>query len=262
MESSEEVVRLDRKTDEKSAAALAQWAGLVPGMDVADVGCGSGKTTSQLFGLTSREGGRALGFDIAPQRVEFAKKHYLEEGCEFLQRDARDDLSDLGQFDFVWVRFVLEYYLEGAFEIARNVSSLVKPGGLLCLADLDHNCLSHHGISERLEKTLHEIMETLRVKANFDPFAGRRLYSHMSRIGFENIRVDVRGHHVIYGELKGQDQFNWRKKVEIAPVRAGYDFPHYPGGHEEFLAEFDAFFESPERFTYSPLICCVGRKPV
>ena len=45
MESEEESIRLDLKTDPKTIKKQAIWAGLKPGMRVADLGCGPGKTT-------------------------------------------------------------------------------------------------------------------------------------------------------------------------------------------------------------------------
>ena len=45
MEDDQESVRLDRKTDPATVEKQALWAGLKPGMRVADLGCGAGKTT-------------------------------------------------------------------------------------------------------------------------------------------------------------------------------------------------------------------------
>ena len=56
---------------------------------------------------------------------------------------------------------------------------------------------------------------------NFDPFAGRKLYTHMYDLGFEDIQVHMMPHHLMYGELKSSDDFNWLKKVQMASVKAG-----------------------------------------
>ena len=42
MEDSQEIERLERKTDPKSVLAQARWAGLAEGMRVADIGCADG----------------------------------------------------------------------------------------------------------------------------------------------------------------------------------------------------------------------------
>ena len=260
MESADEVIRLDLKTDNEVTGKQAQWAGMQPGMRVADIGCGSGKTTSKLLELV-QPGGSALGIDIAPQRVSFAQANYGRPGLEYECADAQRPLDHLGTFDFVWVRFLLEYYRTGSREMVANISRLLKPGGILCLTDLDHNCLSHYGLSPRMERTIQEIMTGLEEKANFDPYAGRKLYSCLYDLGFQDIDVTVAGHHVIYGDLKDSDAFNWLKKVEVAPQKIGYQFSGYENGYDEFLEEFRTFFHDPRRFTYSPIISCRGRKP-
>jgi ubiquinone/menaquinone biosynthesis C-methylase UbiE len=260
MESSDEALRLDMKTDDKAVEKQALWAGIKPGMRVADLGCGSGKTTAVLHKL-AQPGGEALGLDISSDRIAFANEHYKTSGLHFVEGDLLQPLTDIGSFDFIWIRFVLEYYLENSFDIVSNVVRCLKPGGILCLIDLDNNCLNHHDLPARLQRTLFATMEALQAKANFDPYVGKKLYSFLYDLGFADINVDVSGHHLIWGELKESDSFNWLKKIEIAPKKIDHQFEEYEGGYEEFLAECKTFFTDPRRFTYSPIISCRGVKP-
>ncbi len=259
MENTDEALRLELKTDRDALQNQALWAGIRPGMRVADIGCGSGVTTALLHELV-QPSGAVVGLDLSEKRIAHAETRYSQTNVEFHCRDMLHPLDDLGSFDFAWVRFVLEYFLTESFDIVKNISRIVKPGGILCLIDLDYNCLSHYGISKRMEKTLFEIINGLQEKVNFDPYVGRKLYSYLYDLGYEDIKVEVSGHHVIYGELREADSFNWMKKVEIAPKRIGYTFPEYERGYEEFLEEFKRFFTDPRRFTYSPIISCRGRK--
>ena len=260
MESDDEALRLDVKTDRLAVVRQARWAGIEPGMRVADLGCGSGKTTAVLQELV-QPGGQAVGVDISDKRIEYATRLYADTGAVFTRADIRMPDHGLGSFDAIWIRFVLEYYRAESAEIVRAVAALLKPGGLLCLLDLDNNCLCHHEMPPRLERAMHEVMGILSARANFDPYAGRRLYAHLYDLGLEEIAVTIEGHHLIYGELRESDAFNWMKKVEVVPQRIGYRFPEYPGGYDEFREEFDRFFADPRRFTYSPLVIAVGRKP-
>jgi len=260
MESESEAQRLDRKTDDSKTADQAIWAGLRPGMRVADLGCGPGRTTAVLHEM-AQPAGETVGVDFSPARIEHARKHYSRPGLSFQCRDIREPLADLGHFDFVWVRFVLEYYQAGSFDLIRNFIDLLAPGGILCLIDLDCNGLNHHEMPDRLATTVNELISTLQEKADFDPYVGRKLYSFLYDLGFEEIRVEVTGHHVIYGELRESDAFNWLRKAEVVPPKLGFDFKLYPGGHPEFICEFKKFFSDPRRFTYSPLVLCRGRKP-
>jgi ubiquinone/menaquinone biosynthesis C-methylase UbiE len=261
MENDEEALRLDLKTDNAVTETQALWAGIKPGMRVADIGFGSGKTTTKLDELAQPRGS-VVGIDIAEQRVNHAIEHYGRPGITFLCRDAREPLESLGTFDFVWVRFLLEYYLTGSPDLVKNLDKLVKPGGILCLIDLDYNCLSHYGLPPRMERTILDLAQFLMKKADFDFYAGRKLYSYLYDLGYEDIDVTMAAHHLFYGSIKKSDDFNWTKKVEVGIKKFGFDFKEYKGGYEEFHGEFKQCFSDPRRFTYTPVICCRGRKPM
>ena len=261
MESEEESLRLDLKTDPDVVEEQARWAGIVPGMRVVDIGCGAGKTTHILHRLV-QPGGKVVGIDHSQQRIDYAVAHYAESGISYLRRDARGSLSDLGQFDLVWIRFLLEYYEQLSYEIAKNAYQLLSPGGTICLLDLDHNCLGHFGASERLERTMRNMVLITQRQYGFDPFVGRKLYSYLYDLGCVDIDVRMSAHHLIYGELSEIDRFNWLSKAEAARNAPGLFANDYPDGYEEFHRELCAYLEHPRRFIYTPLIMCKGRMPV
>jgi len=261
MESDDEALRLDIKTDGEKVTQQAQWAGIVPGMRVADLGCGSGKTTFHLNQL-AQPGGSAIGIDFSQQRIDYATGHYLRDGIQFQCRDIRHSLDDLGTFDFIWIRFVLEYYKKDGFDIARHVSNALKPGGILCLIDLDFNLMIYYGLSRRLEKTILDIMRLLEQELNFDPHSGKKLYSFLFDLGYEDIDVDLKPHNLIFGHPSDRDVFNWTRKIAVVEKMTGYHFDAYSGKKEAFMDELNGFINDPRRFTYTPLIMCKGRKPV
>jgi len=260
MEGDQEALRLDVKTDAATAEKQALWAGLKPGMRVADLGCGAGKTTFHLNKL-AQPNGRTIGIDFAGQRIEYAKSHYNDEGIEYVAADIREPLDGLGCFDFIWVRFVLEYFLKESFDIVKTISRSLNPGGILCLIDLDCNCLRYFGLPERLEKATAGLMKCLEKNCNFDPYVGIKLYTFLYDLGFKDIDVDISPHNLIFGELKENDQFNWFKKAEIAGINSGYSFEEYGGNIEAFMEEIKIFFRDPRTFTYTPMIACRGVKP-
>jgi len=261
MEHNEEAIRLDQKTGSEAVRKQSLWAGIQPGMRVADVGCGSGITTRYLHQLIQPLG-ETVGIDASESRIRHAAKHYSENGITFVCRDFYKPLQNLGKFDFVWVRFVLEYHRAHSRDIVKNLADILAPGGILCLIDLDHNCLNHFGISERLEQAISGVMSCLEKDHDFDPYAGRKLYSFLYDLGFDDICVDLGCHHLIYGPLKEVDGYNWAKKVEVAAKNSGYRFDQYQNGYDGFLEEFKSFFADPRRFTYTSLISCRGRKPI
>jgi len=260
MENSEESLRLDMKADIPVIEKQARWAGIKPGMRIADIGCGPGKITSTLFKLAS-PGGTAIGIDGSVTRLEYAEKHYGGKGIEFVCKNVLEPLGNIGTFDFIWIRFVLEYYRNNAAELLRNVNDILKPGGILVLLDLDHNSLNHFSIPDRLNNTLYAMMKILEKDHNFDPYIGRKLYSFMYDLGYQDINVDVSANSLAFGQSPETDMFNLTKKIEVIQNLICYDFHEYAGGYNEFIEEFESFMKNPRRFSYTPLICCRGQKP-
>ncbi len=260
MDNKDEILRLDLKTDLNVLEKQVLWAGLKPGMAVGDMGCGPGKTTHHLNSLVQPQGS-VTGVDISLDRINHANAHYRDDGIQYVLGDLRDPLPHLGPYDFIFLRFVLEFYGACAKQIIGNLVSLLKPGGILCLIDLDHNCLSHYGIPDRLETAITGVMAALEKSMAFDPYAGRKLYAHLYDLEFEDIRVDVSCHHLIYGDIDAGEAFNWQKKLEIAAKNSGYGFKEFHNGYEGFKEASQNFFNNPRRFTYTPIICCCGRKP-
>ena len=260
MENTEETFRLEIKTDPESVRHQAIWCGAKPGMRVLDVGCGPGKTTSILYELV-QPGGSAVGIDLSLDRISHAKSNYCRQsGIDFSVCNLKEPLNGIGQFDLIWVRFVLEYFRKESKDIVKNLSKALKPGGYLCLLDLDYNCLSHHELPPMIQNLLPKLTNRLEEECNFDAYAGRKLYSYLFDHGFSNIQVNLMAHHLFFGSIKEKDFFNWMKKTEIIVKRFEDIFSEYPGGCVAFIDDFKGFLTDPRRFTYTPLIMCKGMK--
>ena len=260
MENKEENFRLELKTDPEVIRRQAAWCGIESGQRVLDAGCGPGKATSVLHDIV-RPGGQVVGIDYSVERIRHAVENYGQnDGIEFQIHDLREPLNGLGSFDLVWVRFVLEYYRAESPEIIRNLTECLNPGGRLCLLDLDNNCLNHYELPEVMSRMLNTVMDFMEEEYNFDPYAGRKLYTYLYDAGFQEIDVDLIPHHLLYGELLDKELFDWFKKVEIAVQKADGLFKSYPGGHRAFIKDFETFFRDPRRFTYTPMILCRGTK--
>ena len=260
MESDTEIERLEMKTRGEDVVDQARWAGIAPGQRVADIGCGSGKTSFHLLDLV-QPGGEVVGIDGSVERIAYARENYKHPNLSFVCRDFLDPLSDLGGFDFIWIRFILEYYRNESAAIVQRAYEVLNPGGILCLIDLDHNSLNHHELPPTLSLVLDALMKRLEALENFDPFAGRKLYAYLYDLGMIDIQVDMRPHHLIYGILNEADRFNWEQKMLAAARRSGFLFgQYYKNGAQGFCNEFQCYFSDPRRFTYTPMILCSGRK--
>jgi SAM-dependent methyltransferase len=261
MENDEEALRLEMKTDVNAVLRQAQWCGIEPGMRVLDLGCGSGKTTDIFYSMV-QPGGSVTGVDFSEERLSVARRNYGgKAGIDFVMHDLRKPLDDLGHFDVIWIRFVLEYFRAESRQIVTDLKNNLNPGGWLCLLDLDYNCLSHYELPEAMRDILPRLMALLDEKFNFDTFAGRKLYSYLYDGKYANLQADIMAHHLIFGEARETDVFNWTKKIEVSADRLKPLFDGYPGGVEEFKEDFRKFFNDPRRFTYTPLIMCKGMRP-
>jgi SAM-dependent methyltransferase len=261
MENEEESIRLDVKTDPDAVRKQALWCGVKAGLRVLDAGCGPGRTTSILHAMLE-PGGSIIGVDYSAERINDARKHYGgQQGMDFVLHDLRKPMKNMGTFDVIWVRFVLEYNRKESREIVRYLRDLLRPGGYLCLIDLDYNCLNHYELPAAIGVILPKLMAYLDEEYNFDTFAGRKLYSYLYDHHFENIQMELMAHHLIYGQAREADIFNWLKKIEVSAHKLETLFAGYPGGSKAFMADFKKFFLDPRRFTYTPLIMGKGMRP-
>lgn len=259
MENQDEDKRLKIKTDKEAVKRQAAWSGIGPGMHVLDVGCGTGITTNALAELVG-EHGHVTGLDFSEERLAIARDLYEAKNVNFVQHDIHQPYRGDRAYDAMWTRFFLEYFRKGQQQIIINSIASLKTGGIACLADLDNNSLGHYGMSTRLQQTLIDVMARLEEDFDFDPYAGRRLYSHLYDLGFKDIACTVEMHHLIYGEAEEKDRYNWLRKVEVGAQRSGCEFAAYEGNFEEFRDEAQEFMLNPKRFTYTPLIIVRGIK--
>jgi len=262
MESPDEATRLDVKTDPEKVKEQAIWCGIGPGKRVLDVGCGSGKVSSVLHEMVQPDG-YVLGIDFSQDRIAYARQRFgSSKGLDFQLVNLTGPLDIIGEFDFIWARFVLEYFRADAVTLIENLAGCLNSDGIACLIDLDHNCLGHYPLPNNMEDILCRLMKRMSEDHNFDPFVGRKLYTYLYDLQFRDIQVNMTPHHLIYGDLNSSDHFNWMKKIEMAGNKAVDVFDDYPGGYRGFHDDFEAFFMDPRRFTYTPLIMCKGKKPV
>lgn len=256
MDSPNETQRVDSKTKVADVEHQATWAGVKPGMRVLDVGCGSGKTTYLLHRMV-QPGGTLVGIDGSAERLEYAQSMYCAPGVTYHPCSLLKPFTSLGQFDLIWVRFVLEYFGTNSQMIVQNAYDVLTPGGTICLIDLDYNCLSHYGFSNGLDGKIQNIIGRLQRQFDFDPYMGRKLYSYLYDLGCEGLEVSMSAHHLIYGNVDESELFNWTCKLEATrPLFESDD------AYRQFYDEFMGFFTDKRRFTYTPLIMCKGRKPL
>src|SRR6185437_3929428 len=116
------------------AAMILDAAGLRPGPDVLDVGCGCGGTTLAAARLVAP--GQAVGLDLSGPMLARARADAEAAGLGnllFLQGDAQVHELDAARFDVVLSRFGVMFFTDPVAAFA-NLRSATRPGGRLVFA--------------------------------------------------------------------------------------------------------------------------------
>lgn len=260
MESPKEAERLLQKSDEDSSREQLLLTGLSEGMIAIDAGGGAGFVTKIMSEIVGPKG-KVILVDQSKERLKAAKQHL--SGCKnvtFIESDLTDIRLDPQIADYVFCRFVFEY-LEDQRAVFDELSELLKVDGKLVLGDLDHNCLSHYPLAPHIQEQLNELSQRLEELKLWDPYAGRKLFSYFYEASFDNIRVHMIPHHLIYGVADQRDLDNWTRKLEQMEELSKKGVLKLSFDLSSFKNEFFAFFENPQRFSYSPLFLVEGEKP-
>lgn len=116
--------RYDRSRPTYPGAVIDELLGPEPaGLDVLDVGCGTGIASRQM----AEQGANVLGVEVAPRMADIARNHGIE-----VEVDAFEDWDACGRtFDRV-VSAQAWHWLDLPVSTAK-AASLLRPGGRLCL---------------------------------------------------------------------------------------------------------------------------------
>jgi 2-polyprenyl-3-methyl-5-hydroxy-6-metoxy-1,4-benzoquinol methylase len=151
--------------------AIDEAIALDPSMEVLDFGCGTGLVTLQL----SKRVGRVTGVDSSQGMLDMLERKIKSYGIDNvtahrLDLDAGDSLD--GWYDVVVSTMTLHHVRDTAL-LVEQFARILKPGGRLCIADLD---LENGEFHENKEGVFHN---------GFDRPA---LEDVFSKAGFSDIR--------------------------------------------------------------------------
>lgn len=216
MEHPLEAERLELKTRRERVLLELKHLPLRPGTDVLDVGCGTGAVTRILAEIVSP--GTVLGVDFSEERLRAAEGRAREEGLDnvaFVRGDVRR--LDLGprRFDLVFSRFLFQYLPgQAGLETLASMRRLARPGGTVCVADIDGNMLYRYPLDPEWEAVLERFLREVE-KTGFDPYVGRKLYAMFLRSGFRDVRVDLLPYYLIAGRADDTTLQVWEMKTRI-----------------------------------------------
>lgn len=138
--------RLDRpeRDQEQKPAQVVEALGLKPGMQVADLGAGSGYFTRRFVEAVT-ETGKVYAIDVEPDALKYVEESLVHQhrpyAAEFIL--ARPDNPKL-PVESVELIFVCNTYhhLEDRTTYFRNLRAALKPGGRIAIVDYYHDARS------------------------------------------------------------------------------------------------------------------------
>jgi ubiquinone/menaquinone biosynthesis C-methylase UbiE len=190
----EELERLKMQATVALDTEKEAWeaAGLKPGMQVLDIACGPGFTACELAKFIG-ENGHVTGVDINDELIAVAHQAKASEGVEnvsFSTGNVYELTLPENSFDFVYARFVFQHLQKPQLALF-NILRVLKPGGTLCVLDIDDNWTSFAPESDAFVKFIRKTGAGQKRKGG-NRLIGSQLYGLLSNAGFKNVTTLIR----------------------------------------------------------------------
>lgn len=169
--------------------SLLDRAGVLPGMHVLDLGCGTGEVTLELARRVGREG-HVVGIDMDEGVLQHARAAGEALNLTVDWRAGRaEDLAAKAAYDLVYARFVMSHLSDPATVLAR-MRQAVRPGGRIVLEDIDITVHAHWPPSAAFRRFIEIYAATSRARGA-DSSIGPRLPALMIEAGLEEVKVAI-----------------------------------------------------------------------
>jgi SAM-dependent methyltransferase len=167
--------------------AVLDRAGLAPGLDVIDLGCGSGDTTVEIARIVGPTG-CVVGTDVDEGILAHARSLSAACGVWVEWRQGRvEDLDEEGVFDIAYARFLLSHVPDPA-DALRRMRRSVRPAGRVVVEDIDIAVHTHWPPSAAFERYIDLYAAAGRARG-VDPSIGPRLAAMLVDAGLANVEV-------------------------------------------------------------------------
>ncbi|MGN7612072.1 methyltransferase domain-containing protein [Magnetococcales bacterium HHB-1] len=255
-ESEEELTRL--KAQARLALALEEkvlrQAGLTQGMRALDVGCGPG-ITSCLMAKVVGDGGHVTGVDFDPRMIQNANQEAEKQRLDnisFEEGSIYNLTLEKKQADFVYSRFVFQH-LDQPEQALQQLMKVVKPGGVVCLIDVDDDWLTFYPEPEGFKKLMRATQAVQR-EAGGDRFVGRKLGPYLAQAGFSQVRV------IPVTFTSGDIGMDALVGLNIDP-RIEYVEASQEEEAKQWIQSVQALIKQPEAWGYATYFMAVGVAP-
>ena len=162
---------------------------------VLDAGCGFGALS---FDIAIMKNARVVGVDISDSSLELASRINEElarilpvSPVEFISGDIYNMSLPADSFDFVIARFLFQH-LDAPGKALAEMIRTVKPGGYVCLIDIDDQLEIQYPDLEEDVEGLYRSFRLLQKLENGDRMVGRKLTNYLYNAGCEIVVTILR----------------------------------------------------------------------
>lgn len=164
-------------------------AGLGPGMEILDLGCGSGDMTVELAKLVGPTG-RVVGIDSDDRALDHARSLSQACGVEVRWRQGRvENLDEDSGYDMVYSRFLMSH-LPDPVDALRRMRRAVRPTGWIVVEDIDITTHVHWPTNRAFDRYVELYEATGRARGAI-PTIGPRLTGMFVEIGLVDVDVSI-----------------------------------------------------------------------
>ncbi|MGB7251156.1 MAG: methyltransferase domain-containing protein [Phormidesmis sp.] len=204
----QEFDRLYRQASILLTAERALWptVGIVSGQQVLDLGCGPGVITRELAKQVYPA--QVTGLDISQTLLDQGQRAYAEQRRDNDQNGYQNGL-DLAvsekvtfqqgnvyslpfaaeSFDVVYARLLFQHLSE-PLDALQSIWHVLKPGGVLCILDVDDDWFSLYPEPAAFAQLRQAIVQRQRSQGG-DPCIGRKLGHYLTQADFTQVNTAV-----------------------------------------------------------------------
>ena len=160
---------------------------LQEGMNVLDVGCGTGSISKDIANRVGLSG-NVTGIDNTLRFIESGRHTYRQqENLELLHCDLFDFKADQ-KFDLITSARALQW-MSNPKEALAKMKSLLRPGGTISILDYDHTGLEWNPEPPESMREFYSIFLKWRKDAGLNNQMAKDLKQIMSEVGLESVEV-------------------------------------------------------------------------